>query len=79
MTVPRRSKSHLCRVPRCGRAIKADRFLCQTHWRMVPAAIKDKVFAARERRVKDEGRDLRAAEAEATGAVIVVVAKGGVL
>ena len=70
--------NHLCRVPGCGKTIPIHRFLCQKHWRQVPSTIKGKVFDAREQYVKDKTthRVLRAAEAEATDAV--VAAEGGV-
>lgn len=60
-----------CRV--CGRQVRNvhGQFLCQTHWRMVPAALKGKLFKARER-VRSSSScktALKAVEAEAVRAV----------
>ena len=70
--------SPICRVARCGKSIRTlhGQFLCQTHWRMVPAAMKAKLFAARERERTGHGKTaLKAVEAEATRAVRAAIEK----
>lgn len=45
-----RMANHICPVGECNAAVSFSKLMCSTHWRMVPKAMGDEVYAAYRRR-----------------------------